>query len=94
MGTASERNEVRLGVWWLGSSRVTRQLRLPVWEMFPPLGLRWLRKQPNTRQGEVIRRGAAELLEKAIANRTKRAHGKPMHNNGVGAELFAKGIPA
>jgi hypothetical protein len=28
--------------------------------------------------------------EKAIANRTGRAHGKSMHNNGAGAELFAK----
>jgi hypothetical protein len=30
--------------------------------------------------------------EKAIANRTKRAHGKRMHNNSVGAGLFAKGV--
>ena len=36
----------------------------------------------------------AAPLEKAIANRGKRAHGKPMHNHGVGAELFAKGISA
>jgi len=30
--------------------------------------------------------------EKAIANRAKRAHGKRMHNNSVGAGLFAKGV--
>jgi hypothetical protein len=28
--------------------------------------------------------------EKAIAHRAGRAHGQPMHNNGAGAELFAK----
>jgi hypothetical protein len=44
------------------------------------------------------RRGLFDLTpptrEKAIANRTKRAHGKRMHNNGVGAGLFAKGVRA
>jgi hypothetical protein len=34
------------------------------------------------------------LSEKAIANRTERAHGKAMRNNGAGEELFAKGISA
>lgn len=28
--------------------------------------------------------------EKAIANRTKRAHGECMHNDGIGAKLSAK----
>jgi len=31
-------------------------------------------------------------LEKAVANRIKRAHGKFMHNNGVDPKLFAKDI--
>jgi hypothetical protein len=44
------------------------------------------------------RRGLFDLTlpfrEKAIANPIKRAHGNCMHNNRVGAELFAMGKPA
>jgi hypothetical protein len=45
-------------------------------------------------KARAIRPDAADSLEKAIANRIKRAHGYRMHNKRVGAGLFAKGISA
>src|SRR5712664_846126 len=51
---------------------------------------RWLRKRPNTRQGEGYSTWRRRSREKAIANQAKRAHRTRMHNNCVGAKRSAK----
>src|SRR6266403_434121 len=91
IGTAFERQlKASLDVWPQLPVRSRDPSGLPISGTVPAHCARWLRKRPNTRQGEGYSTWRRRSREKAIANQAKRAHGRRMHNNCVGAKLSAK----